>query len=524
MNDMEAKIGMSVDEFLDHQSSSGGGGRRTNRLHNWRKEDPHKVVVWLHTLAGFVARWSHNWPRLVVRKDRETEEEVREIWGGSWVCHERELILTKQFFRGDNGEREYPPEVCPHCKMIEIVRLAVERGDIGWTEPLFRFMAHENDESPFVLTAGGIYNAFGKKDITPAEKLEIRRAGIKQSEAWKQNCVARCQYVFTVVEHDHPDHGILITEEAAALGKAMKKSILDEITRQGGGEEGRLKGNPLRNPYPFLWTYNKEESFANQYNAVAMSTVKMTAEVRELIVDTTPPELAEVVAPGNIAQLRADMERAALVDLPWDEIFGEAERVAKHAADQGDAPVAATPKQEKVPDVRSRPAQQPIAKKPTPPAQDDFPPEYGASNTSTSSQNVAPAVVPDDELFVCDHCSFDGLRATDVECPKCKSTYDECGNILTRPCVECRQMVPVGNEATTICPVCGQIHDVASWTAVAPPATQQRSRQQAARQQATPVQSPASPPEAAAPAGLKRRAIGGAKPASDDKMPWGTVR
>ena len=483
MNDK--RIGMSVDEFLDH--TTGGGGQRSNFLGNWRKEAPHKIVVALHTQVGLLARWSHNWPRIVVRTDRDTNAQRREVWGGQWVCHERELNLTKQRVRDENDVREYPPEVCPLCTMIEVVRAAVSRGELSWTEPVFRFQG-DDAEHEVVLTAGGLYNAFSRRDLSQEEKVELRKAGIRVSEAWRENTIARCQYTFAVVDIEHPENGVQITDEAEALGKAMQKAIRDEIDRNGGGEVGKQKGNPLRNPYPFLWEYKEEEEFANKYRAVAMSASALPEAVRELIVDTDPPDLTQHMKPGNVAQLRADMERSALVELPWDEIFGEAEH---RAARDGDAPEPA------------KPAAKPEPAQPHPLGDDDFPPEPST-----------PAA--DEELYVCDHCEFDGLHATDRECPKCKSTFDADGNLTARPCVECCSLVPLGNQQQTICEVCATIHTVKTWTRVVEPPPKPAAEASKRRSAAAAKPEP-TPPAAEAPPPA-RKAIGGTKA---DRIPWG---
>lgn len=505
-----SKVGMSIDEFLDH--STGGGGR-SNFLGNWRKKDPPKITVWLHTQAGFVARWVHNWPRIVVRQDKDTGDTRREVWGGQWVCHERELILRKQRFRDENDVREYPPEVCPLCKTIEIIRSAVATGELSWVEPVFKFTG-DNDEHEYIITAGGLYNAFAAKDLTPAQKGEMRRAGIKASEAWRENAIARCQYTFVVVDNAHPENGVQLTDEAEALGNAMKRAIRDKIDELGGGEDGRLKGNPLRNPYPFLWEYREQEMFEKRYRVVPMSSVPLTDEIRALI-DEEPPDLAAHARPGNIKALRADMEKAALVDLPWDDIFGEAERRAgiDDADGFGNAePGAAVDKKE-----------------------DDFPPSWNEPTTPaatkpgrtpevSSKPKIAPKAPPpappaaNEELFACDHCGFDQLRATDAECPKCKSTYSEDGRLETRPCAACGVQTPANGEGNrTICPKCATIHDTETWQPVNPtpaaaPAPARRSR--SAGGAAAPAPAPAAAP-------TQRKAIG-MKAASDDKLPWGS--
>lgn len=448
---MSNNVGMSIDEFLDH--STGGGGR-SNFLGNWRKKDPPKITVVLHPAVGFSARWAHNWPRIMTRQDKETGATRLEVWGGQWVCHERELILRKQRFRDENDVREHPPEVCPLCKTIEIIRGAVASGELNWLEPVFKFQGDDSDHD-YIITAGGIYNAFTSKDLTPQQKGEMRRAGVMASQAWRENAMARCQYTFAVIDVAHPENGVQITDEAEALGNAMKRAIRDKIDEYGGGETGRLKGNPLRNPYPFLWEYREAEVFEKKYRVVGMSLMEIPEAVAELFQEE-PPDISAHNRPGNVRALRSDMEKAALVDLPWDEIFADAERAIGAGAEPDTRPAVA----DRPAEVNTRPEPAAKAAKPAK-AGDDFP---------ASWSNPATPAAATEELFVCDHCEFDGLRATDTTCPKCKSVYDVDGNLTKRPCAACGALTPAdgGAEHRSICPDCGAIHDTEAWRVVAP--------------------------------------------------------
>lgn len=441
--------GMSLDDFLDH---SAGGGSRGNFLKNWRKpkdgSEP-KIIVWLHLAVGLgFARWAHNWPRIVVREDRDTGEARREVWGGTWVCHESELVLRKQRFRDDDDKREVPPVVCPLCKTIEVVRDMVNEGDLDWTDPIFRF-AGTDREHDTVIRAGGIYNAFSRRDLTVEEKGELRKAGIRPSEAWRENAIARCQYTFAIVDHDHPEEGVQITDEAEALGNAMKRVLRDKIE-----EIGREKGNPLRNPYPFLWEYREAESFEKKYRVVPKTAIECTEEVRALI-SGDPPDLSGHLKPGNIATLRSEMEQACLIDgFPFDEVFGAAESV-KGDDDAADESTDFDPDklEGRTPEVKGKPE----------PEGDDTDP---------------------DDLYVCDVCDFDELKATDVQCPKCGAVYDEDGNVESRPCSKCKAQVALADQSKggqtvdgkAVCPSCATVHDAATWEVVEPAAKGKKRR------------------------------------------------
>lgn len=495
-----ADFSMSIDEFLEH--STNGGGSRGNFLKSWKKNNPPKITVWLHTESSFAARWSHPWPKFVTRENKETGEKQIEIFGGNWGCHEREFILGKQRFREPDGERQYPPEVCPLCKTIEVVRMAVQRGDISWIEPIFQFKG-DNPEKDLIITAGGLYNAFSNPKLTDAQKAELRRAGIRPRDAWRENANAKCQYIFTVVNHERIGDGVQIATEPDALGNAMKRAIKDQmekIARIHGLEKGKLLGNPLRNPYPFLWEYNEEENFDKKYRVVALDGMPLSDEIKALIVEAPPPDLQQHFRKGNVKSLRLDMEKAALVDLPWDEIFADAERKEEaEGPDQVSQDEVAPPPAKRIQSVSSKaaPVEDP----------DQFPASY---NIVTPPPKVVPKAAPVEQealIFGCDHCDAD-LKASDRECPKCHSTFADDGSIITRPCPGCGLQMPAQGEGDrSICPECGLIVNTETWQEVPQAAKPQRlTRSQAAAQAA---QSPAP---------AARKSIGGK---SEDGIPWG---
>ena len=496
-------FGMSIDEFLEH--STGGGGSRGNFLKSWKKNNPPKITVWLHTESPIAARWSHPWPKFVTRENKETGEKQLEVFGGNWGCHERELILSKQRFREPDGERQYPPEVCPLCKTIEVVRMAVLRGEISWIDPIFQFKG-DNPENDLIITAGGLYNAFSNPKLTDGQKAELRRAGIRPRDAWRENANAKCQYVFSIVNHERIGDGVQIATEPDALGNAMKRAIKDQIekiSRIHGLEKGKLLGNPLRNPYPFLWEYLEEENFDKKYRIVALDGMPVSDEIKALIIDAPPPDIKQHFRAGNVKALRLDMEKAALVDLPWDEIFGDAEKHAEEESDQVPADEVVPTPAKRTPVVSSKPV--PVEDP------DQFPASY---NIVTPPPKVAakpaPAPAQGQSVFGCDHCDGD-LQESDRECPKCHSKFDDEGTIIERPCPGCGLMMPAQGEGDrAICPECALIVDTKEWKEALITKPVRLTRSQAAAQAAQAAATPAAP---------ARKSIGGAK--SEDNLPWG---
>lgn len=386
--------GLSLEEFMGHDTRSGGG----QFLRGWRKRQPPAVNTWLHTRAPIVALWQHQWPRLHVFEDRESGQTRKEIWGGSWNCLEHEDVLKRQYRRDENDEREAPPIVCPLCRLIETVRLMVRDGQLKITQPIFKYEVDGDDEHARILTAGGIYNAFGdEKKLTEEQVALMKRARIRPSEAWKENSYAKCNYLFCVVDNEHPEGGTQIAIETTLLGDKVKGVIRDQMTSLGEDD-----GHPLKKPYCIRWEHRPaEKEFSKRYHALAMPKIKLSDEVRRIIVDEAPPDVSRIIAPGNVRTLRANLERFALVKLPWDDIFGPAEALSDESGNVEDLDFG---------DAEDEPA-------PTPPQQ--------ASRPSNPKPAAAPAKEPEPEveMVACDDCKKP-MRIDAAKCPSCGAEYE----------------------------------------------------------------------------------------------------
>lgn len=452
--------GMSLDEFLGHKSSSRDGGK----ILNWKKRKPPVITTWLHTGAPIIALWRHGWPRIVeIERDGVKQ---REVWGGNFNCHEHEDVLRRQYKRGPRGERLDPPKSCPMCLLIEYLHTEVDEGRLSWVEPVFKFEADDDRETQ-VLTAGGLYNAFGG-ELSRDDIAELRRAGIRRDEAWKQNGMAKCSYVFSVVDHDEPSAGVQVCVETTGLGDAVKQVIRNQMDSLGETE-----GHPLRSPYAIRWEYHPDEKeFSKKYRALAMPKIAMTPEVHDLIVDSAAPNIASLIERGNVAALRAVMEAHALIDLPFDRIFAAAEggtaqapaarrspapgRIGVDEAarfrEQAEGPVP-TPVRNGAARPGSRPAD------PDEPRTVNAPREEPArpARTRAAAKPAGPKM-PDypkgTVLIPCDSCGAQ-MADTDEECWKCGAKYEIEGEVAPPP-------APVKSTAKPA-PVSGDPGDDVPW-------------------------------------------------------------
>lgn len=328
---------MGLDAFVDHATFDRG----SSRLKNWKKRL--KIITWLHPQAKLIAVWRHPFARLV-----ESEERGVQVWSDQWGCWEAAELLRRQHHRDKATDaRKVPPGVCPSCLLQEYLRREVREGRMSWVQPIFEFVGDDPEQTK-VFCATGIYSGF-KGDLTREEHAELRRAGIAQKLGYQQNTMAKCAYVFSVVDDENPQDGTQVAVETSALGDAVKRAI--RMSMESFGDED---GNPLLHPYAIKWSFDDSKSYEDKYDAVALPKHEMTQEVQDAL-EAAPPDVASLIARGNVAALRATMERHCVCEgIPWDEIFGPAERLLEGMQGQSEAaPRAPAPR------VAARPAPAP---------------------------------------------------------------------------------------------------------------------------------------------------------------------
>ncbi len=445
-NDKEEKQmsqGMSLEAYMNH--STRGGGKS-----NYLKWDE-TATIWLSCRSSIFTLWRHPWTRVEVVENKDTHEKSSEIWGDKLGCFEVESVLTEQYRRDrDTGERDVPPQVCPHCKMIDDVYMRcrdgnavgleliekrrpglkdltsedvdavdaelLKRGLMWFLSPLFEFRGNIRDwrtkavvADRKILHAGGIFNAFGNKNLSPEwkalmAKVSRERGGpIFSKNAFQQNSQAKCEYLYVVVDNEHPERGLQIAIETSLLGDKMKTEIAKRMKSMG-----REKGNPILHPYAFEWKNDRTEgqSFDKLYDATALETMKPTAAIEKLIRDTAPPDTSRDTAKFNLRTHRARLEKYAapagkLLDL--DRYFEAALRLG-------------------------------LDKEPAPQEPEHGAPEVGRQPVAPQAARQAPAPTPpaaDDEAeFGCDAILANGqecgapMKASDPVCPACGFVYD----------------------------------------------------------------------------------------------------
>jgi hypothetical protein len=244
---------------------------------------------------------------------------------------------------------------------------------------------------------------FQQKDLSKEQLVELKKARVRVGEAYRENCHAKCHYVFQVINAAKPEDGPVIAFEGEALGKKMQIAIGKEIKRHG--EKGKALGDPFQHPYPFRWEYDDTKSFSDKYDVTAIAE-DPSDEVRAAFA-MDPPSKDDYTQPSNLVELRRSFEAHWVGSIvpPWDEIFGPAMKR-----------FAGTP-QAQAPEDFPHGANAPDA---------DDSADGGAAEADAADGEEADGRQFDSdgvELFACDVCEK-AVRADAKTCPHCGAMFD----------------------------------------------------------------------------------------------------
>jgi len=155
----------------------------------------------------------------------------------------------------------------------------------------------------------------------------------------------------------------------------------EEIAKQMKAR--KEKGDPIRNPYPFLWEYDEHANFSEMYSVTPMIEDAPSAEIQRLI-DGPGPDVSHITRGQTRKMVRTLCEQYCVLDVGgWEQYFPPAED-----------------------DLDAAPAQGPVAQ--------EGPVDGGSVTTNEPVE---------DDLVACDGCEKP-MKATDTKCPHCGKTYE----------------------------------------------------------------------------------------------------
>lgn len=408
---------MSYDDFLKYTGRSSGGGF----LKDWKDEG--QIDVWLPPMLAPQPRWQHRFIHIQDAKPKDAKDgdaKVPTIMQFRWNCIEREAILRKYRFRFDdggafamNGTREHPPEDCPWDLFIEWVRTEIRQGRLDWMDPLFKL---ETDDDERIIRAGGFVGLTRtpKEKLTGAQREDMRRNDVDQSEEYKSDGRPALDYLVRCVEYNDPQGGILKTSVGDTLGQLIQNEIRNRITVTA---KSRRPFDPRRDWLCLRWIYNDAKSFKEKYAIMTMTEEEPTREVLETLKDV--PSIQDDIRKGDPRELLEKFQAAIVpgIKVPWDELFGPAIERANKADPFPTTKGTSQAKQQR--QTQKTEVQKP--KDQTPPKGQQKPQHAPENQTFNEAMNAKPD--DDDGMVACDVCEKP-MPETEFECPHCRSRFD----------------------------------------------------------------------------------------------------
>lgn len=389
--------GISLNKFRDYRANDDYSD--TSYL-KWKKRG--RIFVAIHTLADVYPIWRHNLPR--IQRIEKDGVERHEVWSNRINCPEHDETIKRQYRRDkETGRRDYPVSKCPVCLLIDNVYERLSAGEFNTGTSLFRWEGDDPSHTR-VLHAAGLLN-MRRDRMSPREQEALDRARVAARDMWKENAMAKCEYLFRVVDIDDPEAGVQVALESKLIGDKMI-DVINKRCKSIGEERGDISKYPV----VFEWEYNDQaREISKKYDVTAIEAKEIPEEVMRLIRED-PPSVGHLLKEHNWAQLRLDLETHALVEFPWDEIFGKVEKAdldSKYGAPEAEPDLDAAA-QEAFGDLREGVAD--VVEQPV----------------TSDSQQV--------EMYDCDVCGAqEVMGADDFKCPNCGAEYDQGGNVVSHP-------------------------------------------------------------------------------------------
>jgi hypothetical protein len=427
---------------------SSGGGRK---LESWRdtKTGLGQIDVFLHCATLPEEVWRHPIPTIIAVEDKKTREKKLHVWSRDYTCHEIDSTLSHRF-REEKGNplsaREKPYERCGVCKFTEHVWLECWRWleTHAWDPKGGQWVENKKGGGKGIDPCSVALSFVSQAD--PKENTDIRAAhlcglsrmdeknlpddllaafkknDVRRDFAFKEDIRAQAKSIMSVVDANHPEHGVRIAEERGSLGEAVKEVIVTTIESLGIDIQ--------KKPYRVRWKYDKSNGF-DAYEAVAVfvdaetkKPLVMTDRIRNLITDpASAPDLSDIERPFNQQTMRAVFEKhCQLKNVPWDAIFPSRQQEAAWKAEDEEA-------------ARQEGGSLPSAEEPT--------------STSSHVEHDGTDEAPADEE--------DGIErdADGIELVQCAKEEGGCGKAM--------------RITDPICPHCKKVWEVVEEQAAAPP-------------------------------------------------------
>ncbi len=257
-------MGYGTKDFMSKVRTGGFG-----RMSDWKKRG--KTVGWIH-LDGFRERKTHNM-MIIGFKTKEGKEGHRM---GMFTC---------------------PGGACPLCALVEFAKDAAE----GLAEDkdfqvLYRSIKAKEKRDPDRVISYSMKELAGKGD-------------------WRHKMHANPEFLFGWVPRDNrsSETPVEVMQATTGLASAIKRVIQSQID-----DRGERNGDPLVKPYAMKFTYSKDATPAQMYNAERVDGDLAPLEEDVLEILRTPmadlgADLDKMVQPSARAEIMDSISDC------WDE-------------------------------------------------------------------------------------------------------------------------------------------------------------------------------------------------------------
>jgi phage FluMu protein Com len=428
--------GLDLDAALNDRTDR----RESEYLKPWTKDG--STVVWLHTTTNFHKVAHHKWFEIVTYGKRGDEKSF--IKRPRFNCHEPiDYAIKPNDDRDDDLRRKTHADLCPFCKMIEWVEAEMISGKMSPSQELFRF-DDGNPKNLVSIHAGGISGLISLDSAPERWKKICKKDKVLQFQPWNENLYVKISILFQVVSDANPN-SVLFAFEPPKLYQQLAREIKKQKTEHGDDE-----GNPQKNPYALTWEFDESVPYCQGYEVTATRKRPLSNKIKKLIHGPKRSDLKEKLAPGNCLELRASMENAAVIDMPFDEFFAAAKK-----AGLMNGSAAKTQSNKTAPKTKDDEEDEPKSD-----------PKPKTSSKSNSAQVKGNAKKAEPEVVgTCDICG-EGIGDDDIECKACGTTFDpdDDYHVDGIKCTDCGTVVPLKDaseedgDLKQICPKCGTIH------------------------------------------------------------------
>jgi hypothetical protein len=291
--------GLGLSGFLTHNQDTA-----RKFLHDWQRTTG-ETVVWLYTQSNVAwVSWNHPFIEYGTFKDDNGEEHDC-LKYPRFVSPDPEIVHENQYFNDSKTQRmQVPPMKDPFLLLREWLK---HHCDYPLETVIFRW------ENPRPKP--------GDMPIVEWTRGHLSRLVKRGKSTYNHSLDTKLNYHFVVVDNERPVDGLQMVRVTKLLGSCMQKEIKQQIDSRGDF------GNPLIHPYAFKWKYNEgSKSPMDSYSAYRFDGVELTDEIKEIITSEILPKSCDPSPDcrprsGDKMRIRAAMEAAAQVDLPWDLFF-----------------------------------------------------------------------------------------------------------------------------------------------------------------------------------------------------------